>query len=128
MKKNGVNEIMVEVSNLYNLDIYTIEGLFVGKVVDVVLNIKLGIISKLKVKTFDLGEKKDVGIMDMIKTNFQLVADENHINKTYSNELFDIEYDKVRAIGDIMLIDPKNLTSTSQESNPQINKTLSDEL
>ncbi|MDR3291210.1 MAG: PRC-barrel domain-containing protein [Methanobrevibacter sp.] len=119
---------MVEVSNLYNLDIYTVEGLFVGKVVDVVLNIKLGIISKLKVRTFDIGEKKDVGIMDMIKTNFQLIPDENHNNKAYSNELFDIEYDKVKAIGDIMLIDPRNLTSTSQEPNPQINKTLSDEL
>ncbi|MDR2831173.1 MAG: PRC-barrel domain-containing protein [Methanobrevibacter sp.] len=103
---------MVEVSNLYNLDIYTIEGLYVGKIADVVLNIKLGTISKLKVRTYDAGEKKDVGLMDMIKTNFQLVPDENHI-KTYSNELFDINYDKVRAIGDIMLIDPKDLTSTS---------------
>ncbi|MDR2544512.1 MAG: PRC-barrel domain-containing protein [Methanobrevibacter sp.] len=118
---------MVEVSNLYNLDIYTIEGLYIGKVVDVVLNIKLGIISKLKVRTFDIGEKKDVGLMDMIKTNFQLVPDENHV-KSYSDKIFDIDYDKVKAIGDIMLIDPRNLTATSPEPNPQINKTLNNDL
>ncbi|MDR2623997.1 MAG: PRC-barrel domain-containing protein [Methanobrevibacter sp.] len=118
---------MVEISNLYNLDIYTVEGLYVGKIADVVLNIKLGIISKLKVRTYDIGEKKDVGFMDMIKTNFQLVPDENRI-KAYGDELFDINYEKVRAIGDIMLIDPRDLTNTSQLTPPVNKKTLTPEL
>ena len=44
---------MVEVSNLRNLDIYTIHGKYVGKVEDVVLNIRLGTISKLVIRAVE---------------------------------------------------------------------------
>ncbi|MDR2873390.1 MAG: PRC-barrel domain-containing protein [Methanobrevibacter sp.] len=116
---------MVEVSNLYNLKIYTVDGMYIGKIVDVVLNIKLGIISKLKVKTYNADEKKDIGLVDIIRTNLQMVPDEDQIN-VYTDEVFDIEYAKVKAIGDIMLIDPKNLTPSREEDlkPPQTNQTL----
>ena len=40
---------MVEVSSLKELDIYTVTGHYVGRVADVILNIRLGTISKLQV-------------------------------------------------------------------------------
>ena len=41
---------MVEVSSLKELDIYTVTGHYVGRVADVILNIRLGTISKLQVR------------------------------------------------------------------------------
>jgi len=38
---------MVELSSLYNLDVYTTRGKYVGRIQDVVLNIKKGRVSKL---------------------------------------------------------------------------------
>jgi sporulation protein YlmC with PRC-barrel domain len=123
-------ENMVEVSSLYDLKIYTVDGMYMGQIIDVVLNIKLGIISKLKVRTYNVEEKKNLGLVDIIRTNFiPDIPDENQIN-TYTDEIFDIDYDKVKAIGDIMLIDPKNLTiSQDDDLKPsQNNQTLSPEL
>lgn len=112
---------MVEVSNLYNLDIYTIAGQYVGRVADVVLNIRLGTISKLQVKAIE-PEKKQVGIKDIWKRGFQLVPEEEGV-KTYKDELLTIDFDKVQAIGDIMLINPKDIQkpiiSQNIENNPQ---------
>jgi sporulation protein YlmC with PRC-barrel domain len=105
----NVGENMVEVSNFYNLKIYTVDGMYMGKIVDVVLNIKLGVISKLKVRAYSIEQKKDVGLVEIIRRNVQIVPDEDEIN-AYTDEVFDIDYDKVKAVGDIMLIDPKNLT------------------
>jgi sporulation protein YlmC with PRC-barrel domain len=124
----NVGENMVEVSNFYNLKIYTVDGMYMGKIVDVVLNIKLGVISKLKVRTYNVEEKKDVGLVNLIRRNVQIVPDEDQIN-AYTDEVFDIEYDKVKAVGDIMLIDPKNLTPSGDEDlkPPQNNQTLSPE-
>lgn len=41
---------MVELSSLYGLEIYTSRGKYVGRVQDVVLNIKKGRVSTLKVR------------------------------------------------------------------------------
>ncbi len=48
---------MVEVSSLKELDIYTVTGHYVGRVADVILNIRLGTISKLQVRAIE-PEKK----------------------------------------------------------------------
>ena len=44
---------MVEVSSLKELDIYTVTGHYVGRVADVILNIRLGTISKLQVRAIE---------------------------------------------------------------------------
>jgi len=98
---------MVEVSNLYDLDIYTIAGQYVGRVVDVVLNIRLGTISKLQVKAIE-PENKSVGFRDILKTGLQFVPEENEM-RAFQEGVLNVDYEKVRAIGDIMLIDPQDI-------------------
>ena len=60
---------MVEVSKLRSLDIYTNTGHYVGRVEDVVLNIRLGTISKLQVRAVE-PERKQIGLLDNIKGAF----------------------------------------------------------
>lgn len=104
---------MVEVSSLYDLDIYTIAGQYVGQVADVVLNIKYGTISKLRVKALE-PEKKNVGIRDIFTSGLRMVPEEENVNSYHQEGLLDVGYDKVKAIGDIMLIDPQDLIHKPQ--------------
>jgi len=105
---------MVEVSSLYDLDIYTIAGQYVGRVADVVLNIKYGTISKLRVRALE-PEKKNVGIREIFSSGLKFVPEEEGV-QNYKEGLLDVSYDKVKAIGDIMLIDPQDLI---QKPKPQ---------
>ena len=98
---------MVEVSTLYDLDIYTLAGQYVGQVHDVVLNIRYGTISRLQVKALE-PERKTAGIRDIFKGGFQFVPEED-VGRTFQEGLLNIEFDRVTAIGDIMLIDPQDL-------------------
>ena len=98
---------MVEVSNLYDLNIYTIAGQYVGRVVDVVLNIRMGTISKLQVKALE-PENKEVGLRQIFKNGLQFVPEENEM-RSFQEGVLNIDFDKVRAIGDIMLIDPQDI-------------------
>ncbi|RBQ24236.1 hypothetical protein ALNOE001_03530 [Candidatus Methanobinarius endosymbioticus] len=100
-------EKMVEVSNLYDLDIYTIAGQYVGRVVDVVLNIRMGTLSKLQVKALE-PENKNVGIRDIFRNGLQFVPEENEM-RAFQEGVLNVDFDKVRAIGDIMLIDPQDI-------------------
>lgn len=107
---------MVEVSSLKNLEIYTNTGHYVGKVADVVLNIRLGTISKLQVMAI-APEKKQYGFRDMLRTSFQMPEEENNV-RNYSDDLLTVDFDKVQAIGDIILINPKDIKKVKPE--PQI--------
>jgi len=98
---------MVEVSSLYDLEIYTLAGQYVGRVVDVVINMKIGTISKLQVKALE-PENKDVGIRQIFKTSLQFVPDENEM-RALQEGVLNVDFEKVRAIGDIMLIDPQDI-------------------
>ncbi|ADC46525.1 hypothetical protein mru_0674 [Methanobrevibacter ruminantium M1] len=98
---------MVEVTQLYDLDIYTLAGQYVGQVHDVVLNIRYGTISRLQVKALE-PEKKSAGFRDIFRGGFQFVPEEE-VGRTYQEGLLNIEFDRVTAIGDIMLIDPQDL-------------------
>lgn len=117
---------MVEVSNLYDLDIYTITGHYVGKVADVILNIRLGTISKLQVRAIE-PEKKEIGIRGLISRGFQLPEEEHEV-RNFKNDLLTIDFDKVQAIGDIMLINPRDIKKARVETQippavtPQANK------
>ncbi|MCL2116279.1 MAG: PRC-barrel domain-containing protein [Methanobrevibacter sp.] len=97
---------MVEISNLFGLNIYTIGGEYVGKVSDVVLNMRLGTISKFQLKALE-PEKKDVSVTDVLKSGLKIAADEDEL-RPFQEGLLSVDYDKVKAIGDIMLIDPKD--------------------
>jgi len=100
-------EKMVQISNLYDLDIYTIAGEYVGRVSDVVLNMRLGTISKFQVKALEQ-EKKDVSLAEAFKNSLMMIPDDNEL-RPFKEGLLNVDYDKVKAIGDIMLIDPQDL-------------------
>ena len=108
---------MVEVSKLRSLDIYTNTGHYVGRVEDVVLNIRLGTISKLQVRAIEQ-ERKPVGFMDNIRGVIQgTVPEENNV-RSFQSDLLTVDFDKVQAIGDIMLINPRDIKKVIPE--PQI--------
>ncbi len=103
LKFGGVK--MVELSNLYGLDIYTIKGKYVGRVQDVVLNIKKGRVSNLKVKAMKM-DKKNVGLKEVIRTSIRIVPETDEIRPLKEEGVMDIAYDRVQAVGDILIISP----------------------
>lgn len=105
---------MVEVSNLRNLSIYTNNGQYVGQVYDIVLNIRLGTISKLQVKAIE-PERKPVGLIDSIRDTFQGVPDDGASGRSFQNDLLTVDFDKVQAIGDIILINPRDIKKVNQD-------------
>ena len=113
---------MVEVSSLKELDIYTVTGHYVGRVADVILNIRLGTISKLQVRAIE-PEKKQVGFRDLMKRSFQVAPEEEHDVRSFKNNLLTIDFDKVQAIGDIMLINPRDMKKVRHE--PPVSEAIS---
>ncbi|ADP76848.1 PRC-barrel domain protein [Methanothermus fervidus DSM 2088] len=99
---------MIELSKLYGLDIYTSQGKYVGRVQDVVINLKKGKVSVIMANPRS-PEKKTVGIKDVLKTSIKIVPDEK---ETYvnDNEIINIDYDRVKAVGDIIIISPSEKT------------------
>lgn len=104
---------MVEISRLYDLDIYTLAGQYVGQVHDVVLNIRYGTISRLQVRAVE-PEKKSVGLRDMFKSGLQFAPEEEPV-RTFQEGLMNIDFDKVKAIGDIILINPQDIKRPVQQ-------------
>ena len=108
---------MVEVSKLRSLDIYTNTGHYVGRVDDVVLNIRLGTISKLQVRAIEQ-ERKPVGFIDNLRGAIQGTVPEENNMRSFQSDLLTVDFDKVQAIGDIMLINPRDIKKVAPE--PQI--------
>ena len=101
---------MVELSTLYNLDVYTTRGKYIGRIQDVVLNIKKGRVSTLKAVAMN-PDKKNVGIRDVIKTTINIVPSErDEIRPLQEEGTMDIPYDRVQAVGDILIISPEIVT------------------
>ena len=90
---------MVEVSTLYDLDIYTLAGQYVGQVHDVVLNIRYGTISRLQVKALE-PERKSAGFRDIFRGGFQFVPEEE-VGRT------DLKRPKPPVAGEEMSIRPR---------------------
>ena len=105
---------MVEVSHLRNLSIYTHTGHYVGQVEAIVLNIRLGTISKLQVRAVE-PERKQIGLLDNIKGAFQGIPEENVGARSFQQDLLTVDFDKVQAIGDIMLINPRDIKKVNPE-------------
>ena len=108
---------MVEVSKLRSLDIYTITGHYVGRVDDVVLNIRLGTISKLQVRAIEQ-ERKPAGFMNSFLGSIRGEVPEENDMRSFQNDVLTVDFDKVQAIGDIMLINPRDMKKVNAE--PQI--------
>ena len=108
---------MVEVSKLRSLDIYTNTGHYVGRVEDVVLNIRLGTISKLQVRAIEQ-ERKPAGVINSFLGSIRGEVPEENDMKSFQNDLLTVDFDKVQAIGDIMLINPRDIKKINSE--PQV--------
>lgn len=107
---------MVELSALYNLDVYTTRGKYVGRIQDVILNIKKGRVSTLKAVAMN-PDKKNVGIRDVIKTTINIVPSErDEIRPLQEEGSIDIPYERVQAVGDILLISPEIVSETAAAS------------
>ena len=105
---------MVEVSKLRSLDIYTNTGYYVGRVEDVILNIRLGTISKLQVRAIE-HEPKPAGFMNSFLGSIRGEMPEENDMRTFQNDLLTVDFDKVQAIGDIMLINPRDMKKVPSE-------------
>ena len=108
---------MVEVSKLRSLDIYTNTGHYVGRVEDVVLNIRLGTISKLQVRAIEQ-QPKPAGVLNSFLGSIRGEMPEDNNMRSFQNDVLTVDFDKVQAIGDIMLINPRDIKKVSPE--PQI--------
>lgn len=94
---------MVNLSKFYNLNIYNTEGKYVGKVSEVVLNIKKGRISFFKTKALT-EDNRNVGLGDVLRNSLRFMPEEEA--ETVKTEgIIDIPYEIVSAVGDIILVD-----------------------
>lgn len=112
---------MVEVSKLRSLDIYTNTGHYVGRVEDVILNIRLGTISKLQVRAIEQ-QPKPAGFVNSFLGSIRGDMPEENDMKSFQNDLLTVDFDKVQAIGDIMLINPRDMKKVNSE--PQIREAV----
>ena len=108
---------MVEVSKLRSLDIYTNTGHYVGRVEDVILNIRLGTISKLQVRAIEQ-QPKPAGFVNSFLGSIRGEMPEDNNMRSFQNDLLTVDFDKVQAIGDIMLSNPRDMKKMTPE--PQI--------
>ncbi|MGA2676329.1 MAG: photosystem reaction center subunit H, partial [Methanobacterium sp.] len=63
-------------------------------------------------------EKKSVGFRDVIKTTINIVPERDEIRPLQEEGTIDVAYDRVQAVGDILLISPE-ITETSTSPLPQ---------
>ncbi|MBE6485415.1 MAG: photosystem reaction center subunit H [Methanosphaera stadtmanae] len=111
---------MVNLSTFYDLNIYNTEGKFIGRVNEVVLNIKKGRISFFKTKTLTV-DNREVGITDVIKNSLRLVPEEEDVNPVRSEGIVDIPYEVVTAVGDVILVDQDKFTQYQTSHQNKIN-------
>ena len=108
---------MVKVSKLRSLDIYTNTGHYVGRVEDVVLNIRLGTISKLQVRAIE-HERKPAGVINSFLGSIRGEVPEENDMKSFRDDVLTVDFDKVQAIGDIMLINPRDIRRNQEPQVP----------
>ena len=111
---------MVNLSTFYNLNIYNTEGKFIGKVSEVVLNIKKGRISFFKTKAIT-EDNRNAGLRDVIRNSMRLVPEEEEINPVRTEGIIDIPYELVTAVGDIILVDQNKLNQYQANQQKRLN-------
>lgn len=122
---------MVDVSDLQELEIYTDTAKYIGGVDDIVLNIKQGRVSSLKIRTM---EREDgMGLVDRlkgIKNTVAIIPDELE-GKTLSARIGDVNFENVKAINDIVIVDSRVLEPQQPQNNFQqrpVNSNSEDEI
>lgn len=111
---------MVNLSKFYDLNIYDTEGKYIGKVNEVVLNIKKGRISFFKTKAIT-EDNRTVGIRDVLRNSMRLVPEEEDVNPVRTEGIIDIPYEVVAAVNDIILVDQVKLANYQTSQQKRIN-------
>lgn len=100
----------INLTSFYDKNIYNTQGKYVGKVKEVVLNIKKGRISFLKTKPMIEDNKSVGGLRDVLRNSMRLVPDEEEEEQTVeAKDIIDIPYEIVTAVADIIIIDQNKL-------------------
>ena len=104
---------MVKVSKLRSLDIYTNTGHYVGRVEDVVLAAMIQkyiwiapILSLL------------AGVINSFLGSIRGEVPEENDMKSFKDDVLTVDFDKVQAIGDIMLINPRDIRRNQEPQVP----------
>ena len=111
---------MVNLSTFYDLNIYNTEGKFIGRVNEVVLNIKKGRISFFKTKALT-EDNRNVGLKDVFRNSLRLVPEEEDVNPVRTEGIIDIPYEVVTAVGDVILVDQDKFTQYQSSNQNKIN-------
>lgn len=111
---------MVNLSKFYDLNIYDTEGKYIGKVNEVVLNIKKGRISFFKTKAIT-EDNRNVGLRDVLRNSMRLVPEEEDVNPVRTEGIIDIPYEVVTAVNDIILVDQVKLAQYQTSQQKRIN-------
>ena len=111
---------MVNLSTFYDLNIYNTEGKFIGRVNEVVLNIKKGRISFFKTKALT-EDNRNVGLKDVFRNSLRLVPEEEDVNPVRTEGIIDIPYEVVTSVGDVILVDQDKFTQYQSSNQNKIN-------
>jgi sporulation protein YlmC with PRC-barrel domain len=114
---------MVNLSKFYDLNIYNTEGKFIGKVNEVVLNIKKGRISFFKTKALT-EDARNVGLTDVLRNTLKLVPEDEEVNIVKTEGIIDIPYEVVNAVGDVILVDQEKLVQYQSSQQKRINNNV----
>lgn len=114
---------MVYLSKFYDLNIYNTEGKYIGRVNEVVLNIKKGRISFFKTKALT-EDNKNVGLKDVFRNSLRLVPEEEDTNPVRTEGIIDIPYEVVSAVGDVILIDQNRLAQYQATQQKRVNANI----
>lgn len=111
---------MVNLSTFYDLSIYNTEGKYIGKVTEVVLNIKKGRISFFKTKALT-EDNRNVGLKDVFRNSLRLVPEEEDVNPIRTEGIIDIPYEVITAVGDVILVDQDKFSQYQVSQQKRIN-------
>lgn len=111
---------MVNLSTFYDLNIYNTEGKFIGRVNEVVLNIKKGRISFFKTKALT-EDNRNVGLKDVFRNSLRLVPEEEDVNPIRTEGIIDIPYEVVTAVGDVILVNQEKFSQYQSSQKSRIN-------
>ena len=111
---------MVNLSTFYDLNIYNTEGKFIGRVNEVVLNIKKGRISFFKTKALT-EDNRNVGLKDVFRNSLRLVPEEEDVNPIRTEGIIDIPYEVVTAVGDVILVNQEKFAQYQSSQQNRIN-------
>ncbi|MDO5826461.1 MAG: hypothetical protein BZ137_04630 [Methanosphaera sp. rholeuAM130] len=117
---------MVSLSKYNNLSIYNSEGNLVGRIEEVILNLKKGRISYFKTivqSQDDINDNDNDPLKTLFKNPLSFLQAEESNNPPVKENIVYIPYDVVTAVGDVMLIDQEKLTKHQLMKNNKVKKT-----